>query len=75
MQGFVFVLFFCVWWYEKLNLGPLELHTLALVIFRLGSHFFLLADLDHSPIYACHIAGMTGMHHHAQLLVETWSLE
>jgi hypothetical protein len=48
---------------------PLVLFTLA--IFQIRSLFFDQASLDcNSPIYALHVAGMTGTYHHAQLIIE-----
>jgi hypothetical protein len=42
----------------------------ALGIFRIGSQLYYCDGLDDdSPIYASCIAGMTGMHHHAQLVI------
>jgi hypothetical protein len=43
----------------------------AFVIFVIGSSVSAWAIMDHQlPIYASCIAGMTGMRHHTQLLVE-----
>jgi hypothetical protein len=42
----------------------------ALVILEIRSHFLLRPGLDHSPIYASLIAGMTGAHdYHTQFLL------
>jgi hypothetical protein len=44
---------------------------LLLVIFQTGSHFYAWVGLDHNPpIYVSCVAGMTGMHHHAPLLID-----
>jgi hypothetical protein len=44
---------------------PLALFTL--VIFEIGSHIYVWADLDHNPpISTCCIGGMIGMYHHVQ---------
>jgi hypothetical protein len=42
----------------------------ALAIFPIGFHDYAQASLDHNlTIYASHVAGMTGMHYHTQLLL------
>jgi hypothetical protein len=41
--------------------------------FWVGSQVYAWASLGHNPIYASCIAGMTGMCHHTQLLVENES--
>jgi hypothetical protein len=51
----------------------MSLALFALVIFQIGSHIYIFLtqaslDLD-SPIYTFHIAGMTGMCYHTQLLL------
>jgi hypothetical protein len=41
----------------------------GLVIFWVGSCFFALAILDYYlPVYSCHVAEMTAVCHHAQLI-------
>jgi hypothetical protein len=48
---------------------PPALLVLVLVIFLIGSHMYP-TGLDHNPpIYASHVAGMTGMYHHTQLFI------
>jgi hypothetical protein len=42
----------------------------ALVIFGIGSHFFLGQCGPRSPIYVSQAVEMTGVHHHAQIFVE-----
>jgi hypothetical protein len=43
---------------------------LALCIYGIGFYIYAQASLDHNlPIYVSCIAGMTGTHHHAQLLL------
>jgi hypothetical protein len=43
---------------------------LLLVIFLRRSHIYAQAGLNHNrPIYTSYVAGMTGMCHHAQLLL------
>jgi hypothetical protein len=43
----------------------------ALVVFGIGFHIYSWADLDHNPpIYASSVAGMIGVCHHTQLLIE-----
>jgi hypothetical protein len=50
---------------------PLTLFTL--VILQIGSRIDALAGSP--PIYAFHVAGMTGVHHCTQLLIEMGSCE
>jgi hypothetical protein len=43
----------------------------ALIIFQIGSGVYVWAGLQSSPtIYASLMAGMTGVYHHAQLLLD-----
>jgi hypothetical protein len=59
--------------HKSLTLARQVSHTpalFALVNFWLGSHFYVQASLNHdSPIYTSYVTGMTGMLHHAQLLL------
>jgi hypothetical protein len=42
----------------------------AFVSFQMRSYIYTQAGLDSNPlIYVSHIAGMTGVHHHSQLLL------
>jgi hypothetical protein len=46
----------------------------AFVIFQIGSHIFAWVSLGiDPPIYATHVAEMTGVYHHTQLSVEMGS--
>jgi hypothetical protein len=48
----------------------MALALFALIIFQIGSHFYAQINLDHdAPIYSSHIAGITYMHHWAQLFI------
>jgi hypothetical protein len=41
----------------------------ALVILGIGSHVFVLGNLDYDlPFYAFHVAGLAGVTHYTQLL-------
>jgi hypothetical protein len=67
----------CTWWAADLPLEPhsqpfllfLVIFSLViLVIFQIWCHIFFQVGLDHDlPIYAFHVAGMTGACHHTQL--------
>jgi hypothetical protein len=43
---------------------------IALAIFQIGSRVCPQACLDHvPPVFASHIVGMTGAHHHTQFFI------
>jgi hypothetical protein len=56
------------------HLSHAPIPLLALVIWGIASHIFVLAILHcEPPIYNFHVAGITGVHHHTQPLVELGS--
>jgi hypothetical protein len=69
--------FFFWWWYwiwiQGLALARQAVYHLNHVFLALCQrrfYVYILADLDHNPpIYTSHIAGITGMYHHTQLLL------